>query len=70
MVMIMVSMIVTMAMAMFVIMVMVVAMMRVVICRRLRVFVRVCGHRGLGAATQRRHEPIIAPARVGLVSTG
>jgi hypothetical protein len=68
MVMMMVRMIVVMVMAMTVVVAMVVIVVRVVICRWLRVFVRVCRHRGLGAATQRRHGPIIAPARAGLDS--
>ncbi|MCX7201001.1 MAG: hypothetical protein NTV17_01535, partial [Burkholderiales bacterium] len=61
--MIMVRMIVVMVMAMTVVVIVI-----VVICRWVRVLVRVCRHRGLGAATQRRHGPIIAPARLGLVS--
>ncbi len=61
--MIMVRMIMVMVMAMTVVVIVV-----VVICRWVRVLVRVCRHRGLGAATQRRHGPIIAPARLGLVS--
>ena len=69
--MIMVRMIVVMVMTMtmtVVVIVIVIVIVIVVICRWVRVFVRVCRHRGLGAATQRRHGPIIAPARLRLVS--